>query len=172
MVFDIRKIPFSKRIADHFKDFEIPKFEYDEVADKLLRYTIFLYDKESDLREIPEIAKRKKEAAKLAKLPKSPDPEDVLFIKIQRCFFHAQADKKYELLVSGEELFSQLMIKVRQPVPKNDKTNPEREMKTYEIKTKCFYDAEKIRLSIKQLETELFQIEEEPTGQERTTLRR
>lgn len=156
MKYDIRKIPFKERIQDYYVELETPTVRSDPLTDKLLRYTIYLYDKESPLREIQDVKKRKDEAVKLSNLNEVPDPEDKVFIKIQRHFFKVQGDKKFELMASGEELLSQLMLKVRQPVPKTEKSNPEREMKTYEIKTKCFHEAFKIQESIDKLHGEIF----------------
>lgn len=156
MVFDIRKIPFGERVIDHYEEFKIPGFAYDQFLDKFLRYTIFLYDKESDVRKIPDVDKRKTRAAELAKLDELPDPEDSQLSKIQRHFFKVQGDMRYELLASGEELQSHLMQKIRMPVPKTKTTNPEKEMKTYELKTKCFHEAFKIQESLNQLEAEIF----------------
>ena len=156
MVFDIRKIPFGEKVVDHYAEFKILGFGYDVFLDKILRYTIFLYDKESDVRKIPDVDKRKIRAAELAKLDELPDPEDVQLSKIQRHFFKVQGDMKYELLASGEELQSHLMQKIRIPVPNTKTPNPEKEMKTYELKTKCFHEAFKIQESLSQLEAEVF----------------
>lgn len=165
MVFDVSKIPFRERVVDHYEDFKINGFEYDQFHDKLLRYTIFLYDKESDVRRIPDVEKRKEMAAELAKLDEIPDPEDKEVSKIQRHFFKVQGDIKYELLASGEELQSHLMQKIRTPVPKTKTPNPEKEMKTYELKTKCFHEAFKIQESLSKLEGEIF-LKEEPKKEE------
>ena len=76
MVYNVHAIPFGKKVLDVHP--ELAKWEefranigasLSRHRDKVIRYTILLYDRKSPLHELEDIGRRKIHAALLAKLP-------------------------------------------------------------------------------------------------------
>lgn len=71
------------------------------------------------------------------------------------CYFKVLNDRDYELYVSALESFSQLLVKVREPLDENKLTD-DKVTAGYLLKKKCLDDAFSIQEKLKNIEADLF----------------
>lgn len=147
-------IDFDKSGIFCLSDDSMPPFN-----EKLLRFVVVLFSRDSPLSKIEDFKERQKEAANIVGIDYTEETKDVftgehpLLIEYLCAFFRLIDDKLWVERISAEHSFYYLTDGMRVPVG-ND-TDPEKRKAAYQLYKTCLNDANAIREHIKKLDNEL-----------------
>jgi len=167
--FNVFNQPAEKDVLETFPELaRLKVFSASKAPQKnlLLRYLLFMYDPETDLRkEIPELDKRKKRAAELAGFEKENDylkeifelrdktTLDFLFVLLTQVFYN----RKYREWVTLSQELDEYTKRRMNPVDKGEDAKEEQdEIKALKLKSELRVQCQEIQVQLDILDKEIW----------------
>jgi hypothetical protein len=168
MAFNVFSVKPEKDLLEHFKKMNLLKsfsLYKGAMANEVIRYVLYMYDKNSPLREMfPDLKKRKSEAALLAglsggaRMKKVFDMKDEGVLDMIDEFVRHQNNRIWALIVSNEETFYEYQSSLIRNVTADKDMDT---LKALQIKSKLMDDCDTINARLEAYYRKLYGDNEE-----------